>query len=443
MRRVRGIDLRLVVLAGMLALVGASLVIGQERPAYVASALLSPAPTGRLASPGRLPDEQIRFYQARLADNPRETASWNMLALGYMRKLRESGDPSYALRAEESLRQALRLDPGDPDAPRLLAWVALVKHDFAAARQQAEGLLRQAPDDDRLYGILGDADIELGRYPAAREIFQQLMDLKPGLAAYSRVAYLRELHGDIPGAIEMMRLAVEAASPRDHENLAWTRVQFGHLYFARGDLIAAEEQYGAALRAYPGYLYALTGLGNVRAAQGRLDEAIHLYQRSLAVIPLPETAATAGDVYLRLGRREDAERLYALVEYIGRLTELNKIVYNRDLAYFYADHDRHVDKAVALAEREAALRHDVYTTDTLAWAYSKAGRNAEADALMRQALSLGTRDARLFYHAGVIAWEQGNLPRAVHYLTQALRTNPYFHVLHADEARRLLETLPR
>ena len=443
MRRTKGIDFRSVVRVGGLAVVAAILIAWPGRRDDVASARRSPLPAGRLAAPGSTPDQQIAFYQARLADHPRDAESWNTLAVGYMRKLRESGDPGYALRAEASLRQTLRVEPRDPDAPALLAWVALVKHDFASARLQAGRLLRQTPDDDRLYGIQGDAEIELGLYRDARETFQRMVDLKPGLAAYTRIAYLRELHGDVPGAIEMMRLALEAASPRDHEGLAWTRVQFGNLYLAHGNLAAAEDQYSAALRTFPGYLYALAGLGNVRAAEGRFDDAIHLYERSLAVIPLPETAATAGDVYLRAGRRGDAERLYALVEYIGKLTELNQVVYNRELAFFYADHDRHVDRAVALAEREAARRHDIYTTDTLAWAYSKAGRNDEADALLRRALALGARDARLFYHAGVIAWKQGNLPRAVHYLTQALRTNPHFHVLHADEARRLLETLSR
>jgi len=116
-------------------------------------------------------------------------------------------------------------------------------------------------------------------------------------------------------------------------------------------------------------------------------------------------------------------------------------VYNRDLAYFYADHQRHLDEAVALAEREAAARHDIYTLETLAWTEFQTGRYAEADRAMTRALALGTRDALLLYHAGMIARGVGDRPRAAHYLALALETNPYFHVLHAGEARRILRSL--
>lgn len=439
-RRLRQVERRFLFLVGMLVLASV-LVIGPHRPARIASARLPIFPAGRLAPGASLPDQQIRFYQDRLADNPRDPLAWDMLAIGYIRKLRESGDPGYALRAEESLHRAIAVDPHDPQTPGLLAWVALVKHEFGAARTQAEALTRESPSDDTLYGILGDADIELGRYSEARQAYQRMMDVKPGAAAYTRAAYLRQLHGDVRGAIRMMQRAVDATSPRDRENLAWTRVQFGNLYFGQGDLREAERQNAEALRVYPGYVYGLAAMGAVRAAQGRVDDAIHFYEKSLAVIPLPAVAEALGDVYKRAGQGKDAERQYELVEYIGRLTALNRTVYNRDLAYFYADHHRHLDQAVALAEREAVLRHDIYTADTLAWAYFQNHRFAEADRAIRQALSLGTRDALLLYHAGMIARAHGDRARAVSYLTQALRTNPYFHVLHADEARRALDSL--
>jgi tetratricopeptide (TPR) repeat protein len=395
-------------------------------------------PPGRFAPTA---DQQIRIYQARLEDNPRETASWERLAVGYMRMLRESGDIGYALRAEQALHQALALDPHDSEARKLLAWVALAKHEFADALQQTEVLIGEGREDDGLYGILADANVELGRYPEAQQALQRMIDLKPGLSAYTRVAYLRELHGDIRGAIAMMQLAVEAINSRDRENVAWTRVQIGHLYLSQGDLGDAEEQYAQALQAFPGYHYALAGLGTIRAAHGRFAEAIQLYTQALAIVPLPEVAAALGDVYVRLGRPAEAERNYALVEFIGRLTQLNKVVYNRELAYFYADHDRGLDQAVRLADREATVRHDIYTADVRAWAYLKAGRVDQAEQMMGAALALGTRDPRLFYHAGMIAWKRGDRPRAKLYLAMALRTNPQFHVLHVGTARHVMAEL--
>jgi tetratricopeptide (TPR) repeat protein len=439
-QRFHRIDLRLLLLTAMLVALGA-LSVGGERSPRAASTANTWVPMGRLAPGGSLPDHQIRYYQARLAENSRDSTSWDMLAIGYMRKLRESGDPAYVGRAEQALHRALSLDPHDPNAPKLLAWGALVKHEFALARQATTALIRVMPRDDSLYGILADAEIELGRYSEAQQALQQMIDLKPGPAAYVRVAYLRQLHGDIPGAIDAMQMATEDLTPRDRENLAWTRVQLGHLFFGRGDLPGASAQYAQALRVLPDYLYAQAGLGDIRAAQGRFGEAIHFYEQALAVIPLPTIAATLGDVYARIGQQAEAERQYDLVEYIGRLTQINRVVFNRDLAYFYADHNRRLDQAVALAEHEATLRHDIYTDDTLAWAYFKVGRYAEASRLADRSLSLGTRDALLLYHAGMIARALGDQVRAAHYLAQALRTNRYFHVLHAREARRTLASL--
>ncbi len=439
--RLKHVDVRLLALTLLLIIVGAGLTWWQGQPRSEASVTPPVDVVSRRAEVGGLADQQIRFYQARLARYPRETGSWDILATAYMRKMRESGDPAYVLRAEQALDRALTLDPRDLNARRLLAWVWLAKHDFAAARRQAEALNAEDPRDYQVAGVLGDAYLELGRYPEAVQAIQRMIDLKPGLAAYSRVAHLRELHGDIRGAVAMMQLAVEAANPRDPEGLAWTRVQFGHLYASQGDFVGAEHQYTMALQAFPGYHHALAGLGNIRTAQTRFAEAIALYEQALAVIPLPEVAATLGDVYARLGRYEAAERNYALVEYIGTLTQLNRIVYNRELTYFYADHDRRLGQALILAEREASARHDIYTTDTLAWVYFKLGRLEDADRAMRRALALGTRDARLFFHTGMIAWKRGDHQRAERYLAEALRVNPQFHVVHADMARSVLTSL--
>jgi tetratricopeptide (TPR) repeat protein len=133
--------------------------------------------------------------------------------------------------------------------------------------------------------------------------------------------------------------------------------------------------------------------------------------------------------------------LYDLVEYIGQLNAVNKVIYNRELAYFYADHETKLDAALALARAEYEMRRDVYGHDALAWALYKAGRWQESLAPMEEALELGTRDAKLFFHAGMIHRAAGNTVRAREYLARALATNPHFHVLHAAVAARALDEL--
>jgi hypothetical protein len=56
-----------------------------------------------------------------------------------------------------------------------------------------------------------------------------------------------------------------------------------------------------------------------------------------------------------------------------------------------------------LAQEELENRHDVFSYDALAWAQASAGRLEEAHVSIARALSEGTQDARLFFHAAVLA----------------------------------------
>jgi tetratricopeptide (TPR) repeat protein len=179
----------------------------------------------------------------------------------------------------------------------------------------------------------------------------------------------------------------------------------------------------------------------VRAAQRRYPEAIDLYQKALGVIPTPEYAAALGDLYAKLGRFGEARKQYELVEYIGRLSALNRVLYNRELVYFYADRGIKLTEALELAQREIEARKDIYAHDALAWALYKNGKVEEAVGPMAEALRLGTRDARLFFHAGMISHARGDTEKAREYLRRARATNPHFHILHVDVAARTLESL--
>ena len=180
---------------------------------------------------------------------------------------------------------------------------------------------------------------------------------------------------------------------------------------------------------------------HVQAARSRFDEAVVLFQKALAVVPQPEYAAALGDVLVASGRPAEARKHYELVEYIGQLDAVNQVLYNRELAYFYADHGVKLDTALELARRELTVRRDIYAYDLLAWTLSKNGRHAEAQAAMTSALRLGTHDARLYYHAGMIAHALGDTDRARTYLTRALALNPHFHVRHARVAADTLASL--
>jgi tetratricopeptide (TPR) repeat protein len=388
-------------------------------------------------------DRAIALAQRRIRRNPGNPIAYYQLGDAYVRKARESGDPTYFGLADQALRESLKLDPGQSGVVRHLAYVLYMRHEFADAAAHASKAIGLDPGDSDAHGVLGDAYLETGKYELADRAYRTMIQIKRDLSSYSRLSGLKSLKGDPRGAIEDLERAIEIgqADGSPAEAIAWAQWQLGNEHLALGDLAKAEARYLASMQTYANYHRALAGLGQVRAAQGRYDAAIELYQKAIAIIPQPDYVVALGDVYTKIGRHEDARRQYALVEYIGRLNALNRVLYNRELALFYADHDTKLTEALDLARRELAVRQDIYAYDVLAWSLYKNGEPGGAREAMTEALKLGTRDARLFFHAGMIHLRLGDSEQARAYLRRALETNPHFHVLHAGLARRTLAVL--
>jgi tetratricopeptide (TPR) repeat protein len=389
------------------------------------------------------PDQAIRLSQHLLRRNPRDARAYYRLGDAYIQKAREGGDLTYITLAEQALRTALDLAPRFSGAARHLAYVFYYRHAFEEAATQAVKAIALDATDSHAYGILGDAYLEVGQYAQAQQAYQQMMQLQGDLYAYSRLAGLKSLTGDTEGALGDLARAVHEGqmNGRPPESIAWVQWQLGSEHFALGQRQEAETQYRAALTSSPSYYRALAGLAQVRVAQQRYPEAIALYQQAIAIIPLPEYAGALGDVYRKVGRPEEATKQYALVEYIGRLNALNQVLYNRELASFYADHDLHLEEALALARKELEVRRDIYAYDVLAWTLYKNDRPQEARAAMTEALKLGTKDARLFFHAGLLYQRLGHTAQARDYLHRALATNPHFHIVYAELADQTLAHL--
>jgi tetratricopeptide (TPR) repeat protein len=385
--------------------------------------------------------ETINELQQRVNDRPNHAESLGLLGNAYMQRARETEDSMYYDKAEAVLRQAMPLKPADVSLLTAMGVLSLSRHQFVEAKEWAGHAMALSPDSPSAHGLMGDAQVELGEYEGATQSFQTMIDLKPDSNSYARASYIRELFGDVDGAIDAMRQAVEM-SPERGEGAAWVRVMLGNLYFKTGDIQGANEQYEEALRAFDGHILALQGLANFRAAEGHYEDAVELYERLIAIRPDVGHLAGLGDVYALKGDHAAAEAQYnQAIEFIAQLDPVNKFLYNREIVLFYANHNLEADTAIQLATAELENRKDIYGYDALAWSLHKGGRNSEAAHAMDQALRLGTQDPMLFYHAGMIHYALGNAERAKTYLEKAVSLNPYF--LYGTEVQQTLGELSK
>lgn len=385
-------------------------------------------------------DHLIESLQSRLRASPDDWQAYSQLGVAYLQKAREIGDPAYYQKAEGVLQSGLSLEPEDYTAVSAMGALALARHQFLAALDWGERARQINPDRAYAYGVIADAQVELGRYPEAIQTLQTMVDLRPDMTSYSRISYLRELHGDTQGALDMMQQAVESGV-FNSENTAWTRTQLANLYFNRGNLEQAEVEYQRTLEGLPGYVYALAGLGHVRAVQGRTEEAVALLTQASQTMPLPEFVIALGDIYLATGRPDAARKQYELVRAIQRLYQANGVDLDLEIALFDADHGQDPAATAARARQAFMHRPSIQAADVLAWALYQAGDYQAAQSFSQQALRLGTQDALKLFHAGMIAYRLGDYASARSYLNRALTINPNFSLLYADGARRTLEKL--
>lgn len=380
--------------------------------------------------------EQLRDRLRRVPDDPN---AWADLGAAYVEQARALANPAYYPQAQGALDRSVQLRP-DGNAAALIGLGALAnaRHDFAAARRHAEDATALDPANVEAYGVLADATTQLGDAAAATAAVQRMLDLRPGVASFSRASYELELHGRTDDARFAMQRALEAATGRDE--IAFCRYHLGELAWGSGNLDEADAEYARGLAAVPDDPALLQGRAKVLAARGRVDEAVDGYRALVERVPLPQYLLEYGELLESAGRVGEAQAQYLLVAEQQRLYAAQGSSDDLTAALAAADHGDAAE-AVRLAEAEWARRQSVFTADALAWALHRAGRDAEALPYAERAAQLGRRDTTSTFHRGMILAALGRTGDAVAALEEALRTNPHFSPLHAPAARQALDAL--
>lgn len=351
----------------------------------------------------------IRKAQQDIAKKPDHYPYYNGLAMAYARRARETSDVTYYAKAEETLERSFAIAPDNYEGLKVKTWLLLGRHEFGKALVLAKDLNKRMPDDVTVYGYLADANTELGNYKDAVDAIQWMLDLRPAnVAGLTRAAYQRELHGDLSGALELMQMAYDATPYQELEDRAWLLTQMAHLQFVDGNPDKAETYARGALDLFPEYHYALGALGQIRAAQGKFDEAVDYFEKRYQAAPHAENLYALAEALERAGHHAEADTAFAVFEQKALAESVQADNANHELIAYYADFAHQPGKALELAERELARRHDVYTMETHAWALATSGKYAAANQEIRQAVALGVKDPKILEHARTIAQHLGD-----------------------------------
>lgn len=371
-------------------------------------------------------------------DKPAQYTSYNLLATALVRQAQEMLDSTYYVEAESAVKKSLELAPNNFETEKIEVSILLGEHEFPAALEAAKKLNKMTPDDVMVYGMLTDANVELGNYSDAENSAQWMLNLRPGnLPALTRAAHLRELFGDAEGAYELMSLAYQSMPPTDIQERAWALTQMGHLRFESKDNDEAEKLLQQALTTLPEYSAALTELARMRVAQGRYQDAVDLLKKRGQSSTRPGELYELAEAMQLAGNSDEAKKTFAEFETKALAESGKRDNSNHELVFYYLDNAHQPAKGLKIAEQEYAWRHDVYTLDAYAWALHVNGQEMEARKQVETALAVGIRDAKIFRHAGVIALKAADRVAGERYLKQAAELNSG----DAAQARTILASL--
>lgn len=422
-------------------ILGIMLFTKRHDPVRIAD-LLPRSSTGAVSSEYLNAQNAIEYYRNEIRKKPDVVKNYVELAQVYLQEARVTAlHHEYFPKAERLLETALRLDANDITALSTKASMYATLHRFEEAKALAEKAIALNRHHAATYSVLIDALVELGEYGEAVKYCDALLAFRPDLRSYARASYLREIHGDNVGARQAMLMACEAGVS-GLEDRAWSLFTLGKMFLQEGKLDTAEFIFKGILEERPGYAHATSGIAQVRFAQQRYDEAIHLLKTAWETTPEHGFLEQLVAVYRAAGAEQEARRTIDLVlkEFADHAEEGWNI--DREFAAFCADHSIHLNEALQRAENEFRRRpKNIEVLDTYAWALFKNGRPIEALPLIERALRLGTRNAIMKLHAAQIYAATGSAGKAREMLQRSLEINPYMRVLHYAEVIPLMEKL--
>lgn len=374
----------------------------------------------------------IEELLSAIAANPQNYKAKLNLAQAYIQEARITGNHTYYDQAAlDLLDDVLQSEPKNFDALCCKATVLLSQHHFEEGLAVAKQALPLNTNSAFVYGLMCDANVELGNYPEAIKMSDKMVSIRPDNRSYSRISYLREIHGDLPGAIQAAKMAITAGYP-GLEQTEWTRMILAHLYENTGHLDSAAYQYRTALNERTDYAFAIAGLGRIEKGKGNYKEAIAYFEKGKKTITEYSFADELTDLYLLNNEKIKADK--SAQEVIAMLSPIS----NADESS--SSHGHYADKELAYAylkvnDTDSALKHalleydrrpeNIDVCETVAWVHYKRNNFTDANKMITKALRTNCQNPSLLTRAGLIKLKAGEKEKGMDLIKKAFVINPF------------------
>jgi tetratricopeptide (TPR) repeat protein len=394
--------------------------------ALVALPSFTGSPFGSRAEDARPSDYErdLAAYDAHLREAARDAATTPTLELRYRRALLV-GDSAALADLASTLSTAGRADSV------LSLRVDLALHRLGGAMTRLNAL-SGAADATAFELLRAQVLLQLGQTAEAGGVFARVIGMTKHWEAFAGLAAIEAAYGRYGRADLLYEQAADELDAKQMRAYSWVLLQRGLLRLRQGNVAEALQYYGQAEKAYSGSWLVDDYVAEALAAGGHHEEAIARYQRAIATSPRPELQQALGDLYLYLGKPDQATRWLdaAHAAYSDSIAR-GEPHYLHHLARFHADSRLDAAKAISLARRDLELRETAATHDMLAWALYRDSQFENARRALAPALASGVRDADIFLHAALIELALGDAAQGQNWLQQAAAINPRngaFHV---------------
>jgi len=378
----------------------------------------------------------------KIKSNPNNVEAHLSLAELFMQEARISGEHGYYYPAALNvINEVMTSELKDPIKYRALldkASILLSLHQFPEGKKVGEQALALNAFSADAYGVLVDANVELGNYTKAVELADKMVSIRPDLRSYSRVSYLREIHGQVKGAIEAMNLAVAAGYP-GMEQTEWARLTLGHLYERYGSLDSAMMQYEMALSSRPNYPFAMAAMANLYETMGQSEKADSLNEVAKNLIPEVSFFVHEANWEKKRGQSDEVKKMTKEILVMMADDEKAGHKMGLEMARVYLDLLEDPDKALTYVMEEYKVRPDnIDVNRMMAEIYYARGDMSKTQEHLQKALHTGSLDPETKCLEGLIIVKTNDREEGSKLLKAVFAGNPHLECSFCTEARTLM-----